>query len=407
MKDNEKESGKLFDDIERTNLEPKWHSESTYEYLNLSARKPIRRVRFLLEEWFSKYPINYKKELKTRLSSQNDLTYLSAFFELFIYALFSKLGYEIDIHPDIPGESTHPDFLVLKQEKPLFFLEATLAVGPKENTAEEKRRNVVYDTIDKMESPNFFLEVKVNSSSEKSPPGRKWRSQLKKWLSGLNPDEIEKIINLKGLESIKKKTVKDESGWSVTFSPIPKSPRIRGKQVVRPVGITHIDFNKRREHEWIKNSIKRKAGNYGKLNLPYIIAVNLKSLFSQDSIIENALFGRQGFGFNRWRNNDLKMIRDFDGAFCHPPGPINKRVSAIMIFPYLDCCGITKSIPKIWHNPWASKILEKDPLPFAHVITNLAEDRFIKRDGINIADVFGLPYSWPVKKGDNDLSLNS
>jgi hypothetical protein len=397
---NKIETEMLFDNIGRTYLGIKSYADSRFEYLNLSARPSVRRIRSLLEDWYSDYPLDYRNELKIRFCSKNDLDHISAFFELFLHALFLNLGFEIEVHPDIPGQTTHPDFLVLKEKEPLFFLEATRAASPKEETADEKRKNVVYDTINKMDSPNFFLEVKVNSSSEKSPPGKKWRSQLKKWLSGLNPDEIGKILNLKGLDGLKGKRLEDV-GWSVTFKPIPKSPLTRGKPGVRPLGIIWLNFRELKEHEWVKNSIRKKAGKYGNLNLPYIIAVNLISIFSQDSIIENALFGREG----SYGNNE--MTRDFDGAFCQPSGPQYTRVSAAMVFGYLHCGGIAKSKPVIWHNPWASNPLDQELLPFSQEILILSKDMFQKKEGRNIADIFGLPANWPFKEGENDFVSDS
>lgn len=87
----------LFDSIERTYLEAAKHNENTYDYYNISARTDITKVRDALEGWFSGYPKEEKKELKSRFKKDFD----SAFYELFLYELFSKLGYKIIIHPDL------------------------------------------------------------------------------------------------------------------------------------------------------------------------------------------------------------------------------------------------------------------------------------------------------------------
>ena len=100
----------LFDSIERRYLEAARHNENVYDYYNTSARTDITIIRNTLEGWFLNYPEHEKKELKSRFKKDFD----SAFYELFLYELFSKLGYEITIHPDLPSSPKRPDFLICR-----------------------------------------------------------------------------------------------------------------------------------------------------------------------------------------------------------------------------------------------------------------------------------------------------
>ena len=137
----------LFDNISRNYKGPRGYSETIYEYLNRSARPSMERVRNLLEGWFSNYPSCAQNELRSRFHSSEDMQHQSAFFEIYLHALFSILGFQIEIHPEIPAQTTHPDFLMSKEERPFFYIEATLASGPIEEKAADKRENVVYETI--------------------------------------------------------------------------------------------------------------------------------------------------------------------------------------------------------------------------------------------------------------------
>ncbi len=56
---------KLFDDINRVYNGPAKFAESTFDYLNRSASPESQKVRKLLEEWFSRYPDEEKKILRT------------------------------------------------------------------------------------------------------------------------------------------------------------------------------------------------------------------------------------------------------------------------------------------------------------------------------------------------------
>jgi len=60
----------LFDETERTETRVKRESESTFSYLNLSARSPMTAARQVLELWFADYPDLGKTDLRAS-TSQN------------------------------------------------------------------------------------------------------------------------------------------------------------------------------------------------------------------------------------------------------------------------------------------------------------------------------------------------
>ncbi len=46
----------LFDEIDRTDEEPREHAEPRVHHLNRSAETAVGRIRQVLELWFSRYP---------------------------------------------------------------------------------------------------------------------------------------------------------------------------------------------------------------------------------------------------------------------------------------------------------------------------------------------------------------
>ena len=73
------------------------------------------------------------------------------------------LGYSVECHPDVPNGLKHPDFLACSPRGDDFYLEAVLAnEASDEKVAEKARMNVVYDTIDRIESPNFFVGMRLS-----------------------------------------------------------------------------------------------------------------------------------------------------------------------------------------------------------------------------------------------------
>src|SRR6478609_6150390 len=87
----------LFDDKVRTLEGPALHNSDTYSYLNDSSRTDVENVRKLLEHWFEMYPDNEKEELRNKFK----VDFYPTEYELYIYALFTLLGYKLEIHPKL------------------------------------------------------------------------------------------------------------------------------------------------------------------------------------------------------------------------------------------------------------------------------------------------------------------
>lgn len=395
----------LFDDVSRDYKGTRGYTEPIYVYFNRSARPSSQRIRNLLEEWFSNYPSDAQNEIVARFRSSNDIQHQSAFFEIYLHVLLSILGFQIEVHPEIPEQRTHPEFLVFKEERPFFYLEATLAAGPNEERAADKRINAVYTTIDKMESPNFFIGVEVHGSPITPPPGRKWRAFLENWLSKIDPDTIIEHYKFDGIKALPSIT-KNHDGWNVAFQAIPKSPEVRGKSGVRPIGMRSKGIQICTEDEWIKNAIKEKATRYGNLQLPFLIAINVLSIFSsRNNFVMDALFGKEGFT-SSWlttEGSQNERIRAPNGAFRGPQGPQNTRVSGVIICSNLSCGNINKTIPALWHNPWASLPLDQEFWILPQYILNPENNCMEFKVEEKAIDLFGLPTNWPIQEGENDF----
>jgi len=380
----------LFDNNIKRNQIPKGRAESLFSFLNRSSQQPLQEIRCLLEAWFLRYPLEHQDDLKVRFCSDDDLNHQSAFFELYMNELLLKMDFEVDIHPEIEKVSTHPEFLVYQNGSPFFYLECTLSVGAKEEVAAKKREDIVYNTLDKTHSPNFFLEIKIIKSSKTPPSGAKWRRILEAKLSVLDPDEIQ--IEDKDLDSLPKWTLKDK-GWEVDFIPIPKSKEVRGKPGIRPVGITWFGPLWVKDHIYIRNSINEKATKYGDLDLPYIIAVNVTSFFLDEISIQNALFGDEVTFAVRNPDGSFghKQGRKKNGCWLGPRGPQNTRVSGVTIFDYLLWGNIKKINPIFWHNPWAKKPLSAENWLLPQKKINLEDGRIETISGRKVSEIFNLP----------------
>jgi len=148
--------------------------------------------------------------------------------------LLSKSGFSVEIHPVVSNKATHPDFKVLKDGKPLFYLEATLAALSDEDTSTKARENQVYDALNRMKSPNFFIGVKVHKAPTSNPPGAKIRRFLERKLSNLDPDIIAKQFEQGGFEALPRWKWRQDD-WQSTFSLYPRNLKPEESPVFVPL----------------------------------------------------------------------------------------------------------------------------------------------------------------------------
>lgn len=104
----------------------------------------------------------------------------AAFFEIYLHRLFSRIGFELEAHPDLADRRTHPDYLVRHEGTPVFSLEATITMKSTVEAGERKRENEVYEALDRLESPDFYISVSVQGAPQSPPSGAKPRASLGK-----------------------------------------------------------------------------------------------------------------------------------------------------------------------------------------------------------------------------------
>jgi hypothetical protein len=122
----------LFDDAGRNYTGYRAPQESNFAFLNRSALPKFERTRTLLENWFHDYPSAHQVALGTGFRSNEDTQHWGAFFELYCHTLLRQLGFTASVQVIVDVAVNRPiDFLVQKDNTPLFYLESTVATGSK------------------------------------------------------------------------------------------------------------------------------------------------------------------------------------------------------------------------------------------------------------------------------------
>jgi hypothetical protein len=388
----------LFEDFVRTNARPRRQNESRFEYLNTSARPGICAIRDLLETWFDHLPCGAQADISGRLRSREDVQHQSAFFELFWHELLRSSGYQITIHPSMTDVARNPDFLARRYGASQFYLEATLAMPPGDAAA-DRRLAELHDTLDRMDSPDYFLEFEYRGSAVGNIRGRELRERLEGWLRQLNFVEISRLRQ--GQEYGAAPTFTwSEQGLSLTFTPIPKGPQFRGQQGARPIGVVMpMEMRELRTHDDIRTPIEGKATKYGALELPLVVAVNIMDDFCEDLDVWNALFGEEQFvairqADGRWQNEWGPRVPN--GAWRGRSGPRNTVVSAVVVTHQLSPSNLRTHAVELIHNPWATHPFPAESLNLVQRTVDVTDGHIHRRDGPGAADILAIPEPWPV-----------
>ena len=386
---------RLFDEIERTETRPRNEREPTFDYWNISAREPIEVLREIVQEWFDSYPADAQKDLCARFRSPIDAQHQAAFWELYLHELFSGMGYRLEVHPTVVGTPNHPDYLVYSGKEPTFYLEATVAGLPsQEGAGAEARLAEVLDLVNKLEDPNFVLELQHSGLPGSPPPCRELLPRLEAWLNTLEPGEIEKTWKDNDFDNLPRFEWSHD-GLTLSFAPIPRSS---GMSTARTLAITMGEGHMITPDEDMRHAIGRKAKKYGELSLPLVVAVNYLGDHCDAVDINNALFGSETIKVFGRRDGSYDWHpghRQPNGVWFGRKGPRNLNLSGILIANALNPYSAGTTTPQLFHNPYLDKMISLPFYPLPQSVPDKASQTMQTMNGKEAKEFLRLPSTWP------------
>jgi hypothetical protein len=388
----------LFDDFERTETRMKRARESTFAYLNSSSRAPIAAARGMLQQWFDSYPEAAQRDLLARFRSPIDAQHKSAFWELYLHELFSRLGFSLEPHPDIEHSANHPDFLVKQGETPKFYLEGIVAGLPSaQDAGAEARLAEVFDLINKMEPSAWFLQVEYRGQSGTPPPVKRLRKDLEAWLATQDLKAIDDALQSEDWDGLPRFEWQHE-GLTLSFVPVPKSPEGKAKTDSRLVGMVMGEAHILKVDEDIRRAVRAKSKKYGTLPLPLVVAVNVLSEHCDDIDINNALFGTETVVVTTKPDGSHGTShgrRLPDGVWFGTKGARNQAVSAVLIGNNINpyTCGI--ETPLLIHHPYPTHPLVLSSYPLPESLPDETTRIMKRKEGRHAKDFVRLPSPWP------------
>lgn len=374
---------KLFDDVVRSDHSPAGYGDVDFDYLNCSANEPIRRIREVLEDWFSRYTESEKSELRQRFRSSEDYVHFSAFFELWLNELLLRLGCSVKVHPTLPNTSRRIDFLVESPEDNHCYLEAIHITG--ESGAESKaqsRLNTLYDSLNYLDSPHFFIHLSVSGTPKTPVPCNKIRSSLERELSNLNPQLVNHFTSLGRFDLLPHWRF-EHDGLRITCYPTLKPKELIGAADVRTLG--SISFGGIIDSERsIRDAVIAKAKRYGVLDLPLVVAINVTDPFITERDVLRALYGSVSAGSESERLNDSR------GVWVNNTWT---RLSAVLVSRKVRPDRMVNVPICLYHNPQPKR-------PYVGELTRLPQiiprtDRLTTYSGETVESILNLPSDFP------------
>ena len=191
----------------------------------------------------------------------------AAFFELFVHSFLKSLKCSVELHPQTEtNRQTRPDFLAIFSDGAECYIEARVITDISEQESRsDNRLNRLYDELDQLHSPNFFLDLKdLHDEGDRQPSGKKLRAAVANWIEGLDPDRVAEAISNSDMDALPSLNYQ-EGDFKVTVCAIPKTAKARGKPGDRAIGIFPTKGRWGGTGPAIRSGLSRKAGKYGRI----------------------------------------------------------------------------------------------------------------------------------------------
>jgi hypothetical protein len=392
----------LFESHTRTDLDAAFHAETTFAYLNRSARPEIVALRDLWEEWFCRYPQNSTDDvertraaLRSRFRSRRDRQQREAFWELYLHESLVRAQCHVTVRTDTP------DFDVRAPDGFVFHLEATVRGASDSETADDARIAVLRDGLDRTRAPDWRLDVGARTETERPAPTAIFRREIEAWLSSLDVASVLADCEAHGPEAFARLPCRtfERDGWSLDVRALPRQGPLREGRP-NAVGVWGTgEVIRVRNAERLVDSLTTKATAVRGLSAPVVVAVLLDREFGRVEHIEDALYGTEtteiAFDPNRLAIAGVREVRADDGVWTRS-NVHGRRVDAVLGGIRLHPFSVSRSVPVLWTNPW----LRRDPLPLPASLPWerrwVDQERTFRRAGsASVAEFFALPISWP------------
>jgi hypothetical protein len=345
----------VFDVNAQTDTGGKILLESVFTYLNRSAKRVSAASRNLIEEWLFHVPKSEHDEFCARFRSGDNIQFGTAFQELFLHEFLRRQNCTLVLHPSISGSSKRPDFLVRPPLGDEFILEARTSTDVASGPESHPRGNRVREFLRQMKLNGYSLGIDELTVGTSDLPQK-----------ALGKHVVDAIAAHSGSHGpVRIPDYSTADGWRIRLTAFSSS---RHGSISHSTTVMQEAWGR----TWngpsypLRDALKKKAGKYGKLAMPYVIAVNSADVMLTQRDFEETLFGvRPGITIAGMTD---ELARGFWGT---ERAPNHQRVSAALftknLWPATVLMGQVYAC--LYLNPWAE-------WPYEGLLTQLPTFRF-------------------------------
>ncbi|HEY6760150.1 MAG TPA: hypothetical protein VI318_11685 [Baekduia sp.] len=377
----------LFDTFVRTNARPN-DDESSFEFLNRAAGPFWERVRQLADAWFVEYPDGEDaRDLRERFRGREWGEHIGAWWELYLYTLFRRLGYDIDIHPKLANVTRRPDFGIVTDGEPILLEARHVQSGLVSSGGSAGRDGWITSPLNGLTHPRFMVGVRILDRGERQPRRDAVTAGVLDWLNSLDPDALigQQIAAMPRIE-------RRAGEWRFELRAIPVTARATATDRGL-VGLYPSLGGWDNTMAALKAALKEKARRYGRPGVPLILAPLMTSGSTNTEDIVGALFGTEAVQFSPNDPTTTRLIRRGDGFWIAGDGYRGTRVSAVLVATAIYPWNAAGPLPRLWLHPSPAHPL---PSTFGLPTARITDGNLVlSTDDRTGSNLFDLPANWP------------
>jgi hypothetical protein len=279
----------IFASRARTDRSPRKANETMFRFLDRTGSTYYEPIRDLLETWVGGVPAEHRAGVVGNLLSGDD-KFESALWELYLCAVATGSGDRVEIHPDLPGTSKHPDFLVHGAIS--YYLEAVAVGRSPGHVAADRRLRDLEAVLDQVRIDGATLMFDYHRVGPRPVRAAKLRDELVRWTGSLDTAGLALQTDALQLHASRPTFRFEDDGWVLTFEALPmKSGTSRGSPLI---GIRGAGRAKGVDNTaGFRRALDSKANKYGtRLPYPLVTAVLSNTEFpTRDYDVSAVLYG--------------------------------------------------------------------------------------------------------------------
>jgi hypothetical protein len=338
---------KLFDTFERIRASPSKHSEPSYHFLNQSNWSWVNYFKTVIEEWYEHFPRD--PSFYAQFTSKIDQQHNSAYFELYMYSLVRKSGYNVTYHQLIGNRRM--DLTFLYNQAPIS-IDCTLSGIPNIDPIIERIENEIEDIVESLKSPNYWISVRFDSANRNRPDFKLFKKFIDDALTSMQTrSDSNNEFNW------------HHKGWIIAIE-------FDRKTILSETTIASVltsqggGFLDEPSMNTLRRTLDSKRGSSYKVQGPYVIAINIHNMMLSTEHIVGALFGK--VATTKYSNNlSVKHPYFYNNI------PQNTSVSGILIVKGLYSSNMGSVRMELWENPWAKFPIEEGILNVTRISTKI------------------------------------